>query len=90
MKAKFVNRINALLGALAVILAGCATRGQVTNNMPICMYGIPSEVQERNRAIEDSIRTEEERKARLQQDTLRVDTLPAYQRPKMKYGPRPV
>lgn len=47
MKKRFLNRMNIMLGAVAMTLAGCHSSKQVVQNpeqMPMLKYGVPPEV----------------------------------------------
>ena len=47
MRKKFLNRMNVLLGAVSLTLAGCHSTKQAAQNpeqMPMLKYGVPAEV----------------------------------------------
>lgn len=61
MKKRILTSLSAVLGVLALVLAGCASHGKtVKNRGPICKYGIPQEILDQRQAREDSIRRAEQ------------------------------
>ena len=95
MRKKFLRRVNVLLGIVSLSLAGCHTQKNAAQTQPaepeaspaqavgggevICMYGIPAEVYEEQRAKEEAQR----RRDSLQNDTTAQE---APERIMMKYG----
>ncbi|MBO4665411.1 MAG: hypothetical protein J5612_00905 [Paludibacteraceae bacterium] len=91
MKAKFLTKINILLGVLAAFFAGCHTQGHTVRNRPAeAKYGVPQEIldqwERERQAQADSTATQpvpEEQE---------VQQAPEENRPEMqprKYGPMP-
>lgn len=99
MKKKLLTKVNVLLGAMSLILAGCHTQKKaaantVENSEPqqqetdggrmVCLYGVPPRVYEEQRDQEEQKLQEQQQQA---QDTTAVDTTKnGPVRPMLKYG----
>jgi len=107
MRKTFLIRANVLLGTLSLLLAGCHTTKKaaasqseapakqdevgVANDRIVCMYGVPPQVYEQQRAKEEE---EMRRQEQLRQDSLKNDSTATtrHDRVMLKYGvpyPRP-
>ena len=95
MKAKFLAKINVLLGVLVAFFAGCHSQARVQRNPgPVAKYGVPQEILDQW----EKERLEQQQKDSLQQptDTIAPQEVQAVeeeeQRPDRnakKYGPMP-
>ena len=68
MKAKFLVKINVLLGILAMFFAGCHSHAKVVRDRgPVAKYGVPQEVLDQQRAEQQRIEQQQADSAAMQQ-----------------------
>ncbi len=90
MKAKFLTKINVLLGVLAMFFAGCHTQSKtVRDRGPIAKYGVPQEILDQHRQEQQAGQNTEGENATLEQEAAPAAETSSPEKQPKKYGPRP-
>lgn len=84
MRYRILKKWNAILGALSLLLAGCASSQKIAKQRAytesiMCLYGIPVEQYEKNDTTQDTIPTPKD-------SPKKVDSLIAEPQIQVKYG----
>lgn len=88
MKAKFLVKVNLLLGMLAMLFAGCHSHAKVVRDRgPVAKYGVPQEVLDQQRAEQQQADSAAMQQAPAEQVFEEVVEESSPTRQPKKYGP---
>ena len=87
MKKKALTFFNLILGALAVLFAGCHSQKKVAPEPePVCIYAGPGQMGELSVRQDSAMQSEE---VVTPQEVMEPEEMPALKPRPVKYGPRP-